>query len=69
MLITVAICTWNRSKLLDATLLEMEKLRIPAGVSWELLVVDNNSKDDTAEVIKRHTAKGIVPIRGLFEPK
>jgi len=69
MLITVAICTWNRSKLLDATLLEMEKLRIPAGVTWELLVVDNNSKDDTAAVIQRHTAKGILPIRGLFEPK
>lgn len=69
MLMTVAICTWNRSRLLDATLLEMEKLRIPQGVSWELLVVDNNSKDDTAEVIRRHAAKGILPLRGLFEAK
>ena len=67
MLVTVAICTWNRAKLLDQTLSEMHKLRIPEGVGWELLVVNNNSTDETDEVIARHS--GRLPIRPLVEPK
>lgn len=65
--VTVAICTWNRSKLFDQTLTEMHKLRIPDGVEWELLVVNNNCTDDTDAVIAKHTAR--LPLRRLFEPK
>ena len=67
MLITVAICTWNRSKLLDQTLTEMAKLEIPAGTEWELLVVNNNSTDDTDDVIAAHSGK--LPTRRLLEKK
>jgi len=67
MFITVAICTWNRAKLLDQTLAEMHKLRIPDGVEWELLVVNNNCTDDTDAVIVRHTLS--LPLRRLHEPK
>jgi glycosyltransferase involved in cell wall biosynthesis len=47
----------------------MGELRIPAGVEWELLVVNNNSPDDTDTVIERHRAIGKLPIQRLFEPK
>lgn len=67
MRITVAICTWNRAKLLDQTLAEMHKLVIPAGVGWDLLVVNNNCTDNTDKVIARHVPH--LPIRRLFEPK
>ena len=67
MFFSVAICTWNRSKLLDQTLAEMEKVRIPQGVDWELLIVNNNCTDDTDAVIAKHS--GQLPIRRLFEPK
>ena len=63
--ITVAICTWNRAQLLDQTLTEMRKLRIPPGIEWELLVVNNNCTDDTDGVLDRH--EGRLPIRRLFE--
>jgi glucosyl-dolichyl phosphate glucuronosyltransferase len=66
-LITVAICTWNRSALLDQTLARMRELVIPDGVEWELLVVNNNSTDETEAVLERH-AKGPLPLRALFEP-
>jgi glycosyltransferase involved in cell wall biosynthesis len=69
MLVTVAICTWNRSKLLDLTLTGMRELNIPVGVEWELLVVNNNSPDDTDAVIEKHRALGKLPIRRLFEQK
>ena len=65
--LTVAICSWNRASLLDQTLTEMRKLRIPSGVDWELLVVNNNSTDTTDAVIARHSAA--LPLRRLFEPK
>ena len=65
--VSVAICTWNRAKLLDQTLEGMQKLHIPVGVEWDLLVVDNNCTDDTADVIARHAAH--LPLTRLFEPK
>jgi glucosyl-dolichyl phosphate glucuronosyltransferase len=67
MRLTVAICTWNRAKLLDQTLVQMRELRIPEGVDWELLVVNNNCTDDTDAVIARHSDK--LPLRRLHEPK
>lgn len=67
MKLTVAICTWNRADLLDQTLAEMRRLRIPEGVEWELLVVNNNCTDHTDEVLARHA--GHLPLRRLLEPK
>lgn len=65
--VTVAICTWNRAKLLDATLTQMRQLRIPAGVTWELLVVNNNCSDETDEVLARHVTA--LPLKRLFEAR
>jgi glycosyltransferase involved in cell wall biosynthesis len=65
--ISVVICTWNRADLLRATLEQMCNLRIPSGVSWELLVVNNNSTDHTDSVIASYV--GRLPIRGLVEPR
>ncbi len=67
--VTVAICTWNRCELLEQTLLGLERLRVPPGVEWELLVVNNNCTDDTAAVLDRHVRAGRLPIRPLLEPK
>lgn len=65
--VTIAVCTWNRSRLLDRTLSEMRELHIPSGVEWELLVVNNKCTDDTDAVIARHAHA--LPIRRLWEPK
>lgn len=66
MKLTVAICTWNRAALLDQTLTALAKLTIPAGCTWELVVVDNNSTDRTAEVLDRHAEQ--LPLVRVFEP-
>ena len=63
--ITVAICTWNRAGLLGQTLDAMTRLRIPEGVTWELLVVNNNCTDDTDQVTAAYT--GRLPLRRLWE--
>lgn len=51
-LFTIAICTYNRAELLVDCLLALSKA-IPINTRWELLVVDNNSKDNTEQVARR----------------
>lgn len=66
-MITVAICTFNRSVLLEQTLSSLEGLDEPDDLLWELVVVDNNSSDETGEVLKRFAER--LPLRSLFEPR
>jgi glycosyltransferase involved in cell wall biosynthesis len=63
--VTIGICTWNRSDLLQRTLEEMTHLRVPSGLAWEILVVNNNCTDDTDQVIQAFTER--LPVRRLFE--
>jgi glycosyltransferase involved in cell wall biosynthesis len=67
MTITVMICTWNRAQYLDQALTRMCNLLIPKGIEWELLIINNNSSDDTDQVIARHSQA--LPIRRMFEAK
>jgi glycosyltransferase involved in cell wall biosynthesis len=64
--VSVVICTWNRARLLDRTLSRMRSLRIPEGLRWELLVVNNNCTDETDSVVESHA--GRLPIRRLHQP-
>lgn len=63
--ITIAICTWNRSALLKETLEQVARLRVPQGLRWELVVVNNNSTDETNEVLESFTER--LPLRAVFE--
>ena len=65
--VSVIVCTYNRSSVLADTLESFLHLRVPEGVGWELLVVDNNSKDQTREVVEGFA--GRLPLRYLFEPR
>ncbi len=65
--ITVAMCTWNRAGILDGTLAAVAALRAPEGVTWELVVVDNNSTDDTPAVLGRYADK--LPLRVVRETR
>ena len=65
--VTVAICTWNRAALLDKTLERLAEVRVPAGLTWEVVVVDNHSTDGTAAVLARHA--GRLPLVPLTELK
>jgi hypothetical protein len=65
--ITVAICTRNRCGLLDRALTSLSRVVVPSGVRWELIVVDNGSRDATAATIARFA--GVLPIRALDEPR
>jgi len=42
---------------------------LPESVSWEILVVDNNSKDETAKVVEGFELRYPAVVRYLFEPQ
>jgi len=65
--ITVAICTWNRCESLRQTLEYMSRLRVPDGVTWELLLVNNNCTDATDDVCAAFQSR--LPIRVLHETR
>jgi glucosyl-dolichyl phosphate glucuronosyltransferase len=63
--ITVAVCTWNRERLLLQTLRSLEAVSIPSGVGVQVLVVDNASTDGTARALKEY--KGGLNLTTVFE--
>jgi glycosyltransferase involved in cell wall biosynthesis len=69
-LVSVAIPTHNRSALLCQTLARLAALTPDvAGKRWEVLVIDNNSSDDTEAVVRRLAAGFPVPLKYVFERK
>src|SRR5690606_8376837 len=68
MLLTVLICTKNRAPLLRQTLQGLSKIETPADLAWDVLVVDNASTDDTADLLKSLTSKTTFPFRWVTEP-
>lgn len=66
---TVIICTFNRSNSLRNTLRSLEKLILPDDWLWELLIVDNNSCDDTREVVEDFCSESKLNIRYVFEKR
>lgn len=68
--ITIIICTWNRAETLSTTLKSLNDHPIPSGVDIEVVLVDNNSSDNTKTVVDDALAIwrfGV--LRYLFEPR
>jgi glycosyltransferase involved in cell wall biosynthesis len=67
MKITVILCTLNRCQSLAATLESIAASKLPDGVQWEVLVVDNNSTDRTREVTENFHRRYPDHFRYVFE--
>ena len=66
---TVLIATYNRSDLLDETLVYLARMQVSPALGWDVIVVDNNSSDDTRLVVERHIPTFPVTLRYLFEAR
>ncbi len=64
--VSVVIPTYNRAHLLGQTLDRLAKLK-PSIPSWEVIVVDNNSTDQTRAAVEQRASAYPVPLRYLFE--
>lgn len=65
--ISVVICTQNRSADLDRCLAALERQTLSPS-SFEVVIVDNGSKDDTPGVVARYCDR-LPHFRGCFEPR
>jgi len=65
--ISVILCTWNNSARLGVTLRAFLGLELSETVSWELVIVNNNSNDDTRGVVSQYADS--LPITYVEEPK
>ena len=66
--ISAVITTYNRSEMLG-TALEAVLSQNAGGVRYEVIVVDNNSTDNTLATVEALIAKGYPNLRYVFEPK
>jgi glucosyl-dolichyl phosphate glucuronosyltransferase len=69
MKISVILCTYNRCQSLAKALDSVAVSELPDSVDWEVLVVDNNSKDQTREVVESFCRRHPDHFRYLFEPE
>jgi len=65
--VSIVLCTYNNAERLLITLRSLCQLNQPEGVEWELVAVNNNSTDDTEQLIESFS--GRLPITYVYEPE
>ena len=68
MQVSVILCTYNRQDYLRKVLDSIAVSVLPPSVEWEVLVVDNNSNDQTPEVVKEFAHRYPGRFRYALEP-
>ena len=68
---TVAIRTYNGEKTLSKLLDELQEQIEIENINWEIIIIDNNSTDNTANIIKEYQSNWNkpYPLKYFFEPK
>ena len=67
--ISVILCTYNRCEALAKALQSIAAQELPSSVQWEVLVVDNNSADQTRTVVEDFCLRYAGRFRYVFEPE
>jgi len=65
---SVIVCTYNRSRNLPDCLAKLAEQEDAQAVDWEVLVVDNNSSDDTPQRVEMLSVELPIKIRHVREP-
>ena len=65
--LSVIICSYNRSHNLPQCFDALVQQANANGISWEIILVDNNSTDNTRLVTEHHIQLGSLPLRYTFE--
>src|SRR5271167_1075373 len=65
--ISVILCTYNRCQGLAQALESVAASRMPESLAWHVLIVDNNSQDQTREVAETFCRRDPSHFRYVFE--
>ena len=66
---SVVVPTYNRAENLRATLKALGTQVVPPGLQWNILVVDNNSRDHTPKVVEEFARTARMPVQYCFEAR
>lgn len=68
---SVVVCTYNGEQRLPALLGRLRSQLIPQGLTWEILIVDNNSHDQTRQCVRDYQQQwpSDSSLRYVFEPR
>lgn len=66
MVLSVVICTYNRGKYIPMVLDCLEKQSLPKD-NFEVLIINNNSPDDTDEIVNKYLSSSSLPIHYFIE--
>src|SRR5499425_3617095 len=66
---TVVVPTYNRAESLRATLKALGAQVVPPGLQWDVLVVDNSSRDHTPKVVEEFARTTRTPVQYCFEAR
>ncbi len=65
--VSVVIGTYDRAHLLEGALQALAAQEVPDSLKWEIVVVDNNSADATAQTVAAFSKTTPIPVRYVFE--
>lgn len=65
--LSVVVCTWNRADQLARMLERLGNVPVDSDVRWEVVVVNNNCTDHTADIVAANADR--LPIRMVLEPE
>jgi glycosyltransferase involved in cell wall biosynthesis len=65
--VSVILCTYNRCSVLQKTLDSLAQISQPPSSAWELIIVDNNSRDSTRQVVETFVQSNHVNVQYLVE--
>lgn len=69
MKLDVVVPTYNRSGLLRRTISSLLQARVPENLEVTILIADNNSSDDTAQVVREIAAQSSIPVVHVLETR
>ena len=64
---SVCVCTYNRAHILPYCLNSLTKLKVPPGCEADILVIDNNSRDNTKDVVNSFSQHSPIDILYFHE--
>lgn len=67
--ISIVVCTYDRLDSLINTLASFAEMHIPSGLTWQVVIVDNNSPHDVRSLVEEFGAKNNVDAKYVLEPK
>jgi glycosyltransferase involved in cell wall biosynthesis len=67
--VSVNVCTYNRHRLLRQALESLLAQQLDETIRYEVIVVDNNSTDETRQVVDEFIGRGHGHLRYLFEQR